>query len=292
MNAPDSRPPGLTGDERARLRRAFELLPKVEGHGDTALERHGDVLPEWIMEIIANPYRSDEAYTQEGERRTILTGRVTESRRWIMEHTVKYPATRSKPPAIVEYYSEPHILFIWTGQKSAAGEEFASDIIVHYDKDEDDEPSFVVAIHIDSAELLLRPFADKILAKYGVWREPESEQEREERRKRKAALEAAAKYPIWKSPPPARVKYFHERDSLLFDSGRVSAVGIEMAENIIVHYDRDEPDAPSSAVTIRIDSAEHVLKPYVDAILAKYGVKRDSETTDGQARDHIGVPGN
>lgn len=209
-----------------------------------------------------------------------------------MEHTVKYSATGSKPPAIVEYYSEPHILFIWTGQKSAAGEEMSESITVHYDKDEDDEPSFVVAIHIDSAELLLRPFADKILAKYGVWREPESEEEREARLKRKAALEAAAKYPIWKSPPPARVEYCHERDSLIFDSGRVSAVGIEMAENILVHYDKDEPDEQCSAVAIRIDSAEYVLKPFVDAILAKYGVKRDSETTDGQASDHIGVPGN
>ena len=206
-----------------------------------------------------------------------------------MEHTVKYPATGSKPPAIVEYYSEPHILFIWTGQKSAAGEEFASDIIVHYDKDEDDEPSFVVAIHIDSAELLLRSFADKVLAKYGVWREPESEQEREERRKRKAALEAAAKYPIWKSPPPARVEYCHERDSLLFDSGRVSVVGIEMAENIIVHYDKDEPDEQCSAVAIRIDNAEHVLKPFVDAILAKYGVERGPETPGKQGQEQIGV---
>lgn len=75
---------GMTDAERARLRRAFELLPKVEGHGDTALERHNDVLPEWIMQIIANPYRSDEVYTRERELRTVLTGRVSESRQWIM----------------------------------------------------------------------------------------------------------------------------------------------------------------------------------------------------------------
>ena len=69
-----------------------------------------------------------------------------------MEHTVKYLVRESKSPAIVEYYPELHILFIWTGQKSAAGEEMSADIIVHYDKDEDNEPSFVVAIHIDSAD--------------------------------------------------------------------------------------------------------------------------------------------
>ena len=65
-----------------------------------------------------------------------------------------------------------------------------------------------------------------------------------------------------------------------------------MAENIIVHYDKDEPDEECSAVAIRIDSAEYVLKPFVDAILAKYGVERRPETADGQAPDHIGVPGN
>ena len=74
---------GMTDEERARLRRAFELLPEVAGHRDTALERHGDVLPEWIMEIIANPYHSSEVYTQERELRTVLAGRVPESRQWI-----------------------------------------------------------------------------------------------------------------------------------------------------------------------------------------------------------------
>ena len=99
-----------------------------------------------------------------------------------MGNSMRYTIEESMPVALVEYYPEVQVLLIETGQKSAAGEEFASDIIVHYDRDEDDEPSLVVAIQIDSAELLLRPFADKILAKYGVWREPESEQEREERR--------------------------------------------------------------------------------------------------------------
>ena len=84
---------GMTDAERARLRRAFELLPKVEGHGDTALERHSDVQPEWIMEIIANPYHSDEVYTQDRELRTVLTGRVPESRQWITVVFVGDPET-------------------------------------------------------------------------------------------------------------------------------------------------------------------------------------------------------
>ena len=202
-----------------------------------------------------------------------------------MEHTVEYPVREPKPPAIVEYNPEFHILFIWTEQKSAAGEEMSSDITVHYDRDEDNEPSFVVAIHIDSAELLLRPFSDAMLAKNGVWREPESERERETRLKRKAALEATAKYPLWKSPPPARVEYNPERNTLFIDSGRVGVVGLEMAENITVHYDKDEPNEQCSAVAIRIDSADSVLRPFVDAILDKHGVERKEEAADTQAQD-------
>ena len=202
-----------------------------------------------------------------------------------MGDSMKYPVEGSVSATLVEYYPDWQILFIETGQKSAAGEEFASDIIVHYDKDEDNEPSFVVAIHIDSAELLLRPFADKVLAKYGVWREPESDLEREARWKRKAALEATAKYPLRKSLPPARVEYNPEHDSLFIDSGRAGVVGQEMAKNIIVHYDKDKPDERCSAVAIRIDHAEHVLKPFVDAILAKYGVKQEEEPAASQAQD-------
>ena len=202
-----------------------------------------------------------------------------------MGDSMKYPVEGSVSATLVEYYPDWQILFIETGQKSAAGEEFASDIIVHYDKDEDNEPSFVVAIHIDSAELLLRPFADKVLAKYGIWREPESDRERDARLKRKAALEATAKYPLRKSLPPARVEYNLERDSLFIDSGRAGVVSQEMAENIIVHYDKDKPDERCSAVAIRIDSAERVLEPFVDAILKKHGVEREEEEAATRAQD-------
>ena len=74
---------GMTDAERARLRRAFELLPKVAGHGEGARRRHRDVLPEWIMQIMAYPHEQNEVYTHEGEMRTVLNGRVPECRQWI-----------------------------------------------------------------------------------------------------------------------------------------------------------------------------------------------------------------
>ena len=83
----------LSDAERARLRRAFDLLPKVPGHGDTALVRHSDILPEWVMLIVASSHERYEAVTPGGERRTVLTGRVPESRQWIMVVFVGDPET-------------------------------------------------------------------------------------------------------------------------------------------------------------------------------------------------------
>ena len=102
-------------------------------------------------------------------------------------------------------------------------------------------------------------------------------------------MEQPVKYPIWESPAPALVEYLPEAQILLIENGQKSAAGEEMSENIIVHYDKDEPDAPSSAVAIRIDCAESVLKPFVDAILAKYCIQRgpelEQEPAGSQAQD-------
>ena len=88
-----------------------------------------------------------------------------------MGQSVKYPVRASLPPALVEYHTDGQILLIENGQKSAAGEEISENIIIHYDKDNDDERSSAVAIRIDRAEYVLKPFVDAILAKYGVKRE-------------------------------------------------------------------------------------------------------------------------
>lgn len=77
----------------------------------------------------------------------------------------------------------------------------------------------------------------------------------------------------WNQALPARVEYDPKGQILRIENGQCSQVGEEIAEDVIVHYDKDDDHASSSAVAIRIDRAEHVLKPFVDAILAKYGVK-------------------
>jgi len=60
----------------------YEDLPKTELHGVSAEERHPDVLSEWIMRIIAEPF---DRYTddREGTHMTVLVGRVPEVQQWI-----------------------------------------------------------------------------------------------------------------------------------------------------------------------------------------------------------------
>ena len=77
--------------------------------------------------------------------------------------------------------------------------------------------------------------------------------------------------------PDAKVTYEPEYQILYISNGQPDAVGEEMARDVLVLYDKDVDDAPTSAVTIRIDCAEVVLKPFVDAILAKYGVTPETE---------------
>ena len=79
--------------ENAILRRAFDHMPKIPGHGETVLGRHTSIRKEWVMKIIAEPYERYEVVTTDGEHRTILTGRVPESNHWIMVVFVGNPET-------------------------------------------------------------------------------------------------------------------------------------------------------------------------------------------------------
>ena len=90
--------------------------------------------------------------------------------------------------------------------------------------------------------------------------------------------------PEWKPAPPAQVEYIPESQVLFIENGQNSAVGDDFAEHIIVHYDNDDVAAPASLTAIRIDHAEHVLKPFVDAILAKYGISHDAAQINEQTK--------
>ena len=69
--------------------------------------------------------------------------------------------------------------------------------------------------------------------------------------------------------PKATVVYIPETQTLYIENGRVREDAEEMADGVLVYYDKDDE---ASAVALNIEQAEVVLKPCVDAILAKYGV--------------------
>ena len=87
--------------------------------------------------------------------------------------------------------------------------------------------------------------------------------------------------------PIAKVIYEPESQVLFIENGQSSEVGEEMARDILVLYDKDVDEARTSAVAVRIDCAEAILKPFVDAILAKYGIKPVKGTPEfsGSASD-------
>ena len=81
----------------------------------------------------------------------------------------------------------------------------------------------------------------------------------------------------WKALPNADVQYSPEPQTLYISNGQPALMGEEIAKWVVVFTDED-PEAASSVddaspVSIQIDAAETVLKPFVDAILAKYGVR-------------------
>ena len=70
--------------------------------------------------------------------------------------------------------------------------------------------------------------------------------------------------------PKPTVVYVAETETLYIENGRVREDAEEMADGVLVYYGKHDE---ASAVALCIEPAEIVLKPFVDAILAKYGVK-------------------
>ena len=70
-------------EEIARLRREFEALPKVPVHGESALRRHPNIRPEWVMQILREPFHRRDEIGSGGQRHTVIVGRVPQLNQWI-----------------------------------------------------------------------------------------------------------------------------------------------------------------------------------------------------------------
>lgn len=87
----------------------------------------------------------------------------------------------------------------------------------------------------------------------------------------------------WETLPNADVQYSPETQTLYISNGQPARMGEEIARWVVIFTDED-PEADKSVndacpVSIQIDAAETVLKPFVDAILAKYGLNPIQQPT-------------
>ena len=62
-------------------------------------------------------------------------------------------------------------------------------------------------------------------------------------------------------------------DTLFVQTSKPFLDGEEIAQGVTIFYNKEHPD---EVVGFMIDHAETVLKPFVDAILAKHGVNPES----------------
>ena len=196
-----------------------------------------------------------------------------------MEHPVKRIELPPLPPAKVFYEPVYQVLVIENGEPSEVGEEMARQVHIMYDKDVDNAPTSAVTILIDSAEVVLKPFVDAILVKHGITPDPDAPRQRHKKGYKETVITQIQRVE-WELAPYSEATYEPGCQTLFIENGDSSKVSREMAKDIHVLYDKDDDNAPWSAVAIRIDRAETVLKPFVDAILVKYGITPETEPSE------------
>ena len=70
--------------------------------------------------------------------------------------------------------------------------------------------------------------------------------------------------------PEPVVTYYPEEGYLYIETGRPFGDGETIARNVVVFYDRED-ESRLAGICIEM-GAEAVLKPFVDAILARHGI--------------------
>ena len=199
-----------------------------------------------------------------------------------MGHPIKHIAL---PPEKVFYEPEYQVLVIENGEQSEVGEEMARQIHIMYDKDVDNAPTWAVTILIDSAEVVLKPFVDAVLVKYGFTPDPNAAQQSHKKGYRETVI-TQIRREDWELAPYSGATYDPGSQTPLIENGEVCEVSQEMAKDVHVLFGKDyDGGAWLASVAIRIDHAETVLKPFVDAILTKYTAKAKEDAPHKASHD-------
>ena len=197
-----------------------------------------------------------------------------------MGYQVERKVLSPSPPARVSYNSEISVLFIDNGKPRVMGEEMARGIHVLHDKDTDDASASATEIIITGAEHVLKPLAEAVLAKHGI--DPSPERWPLPKKGQRDTVTTKIRNEEWLLAPFSEATYDAATQTLLVENGQPCTASKEMAQDVHVLYGQDYDGADWLAtVGIRIDHAETVLKPFVDAILAKHGVTTEQRTAAG-----------
>lgn len=200
-----------------------------------------------------------------------------------MGHPVERKVLSPLPPARVSYNYESSVLFIDNGKPRVMGEEMARGIHVLHDKDTDDASASAAEIIITSAEHAFKPLADAVLVKHGI--DPGPDPWPRPKKGHRDAVITKIRHEEWLLAPFSEATYDAASQTLLVENGQPCTASKEMAQDVHVLYGRDYDGADwLASVGIRIDHAETVLKPFVDAILANHGVKAEKEVAAPEQR--------
>ena len=201
-----------------------------------------------------------------------------------MGRELKGKRKESPPTAKVVYVPESQILYFENGRMREVAEEMARQILVYFDKDNEYE---AVAVRIDGAEYVLQPFVYAVLEKHGITPDRNAPSQQHMKGHRETVI-TQIRREEWTLAPYAEAVYDAVSQTLLIENGEACEVSKELAKDIHVLYGKDYDGGEwLASVGLRIDHAETVLKPFVDAILAKYGVapERTNQKADAKGAD-------
>lgn len=190
------------------------------------------------------------------------------------------------PPPAVIYTPETQTLVVDTGKPSEVGEEIANDLVVFYDT-----ANNAVSFTLESAEFLLKPLVDAVLAegrgesnppvRRSVGGQDRRAKEGPQIRREDPADPISAAFGL-EPLPDLIVEYYPDTETLILDTGARWSEGTEIAHGLTVFYDADhaaEPD--NNAAGFRVESAALLLKPLVDAALDKDRQETEAATAAG-----------
>ena len=288
--------------ENERLRRAWEELPKNE-HGREMPNRHPDVRPEWIMGVIESPdtYEWLEySATPEEELRIwrIQVGWVSGIATWIKvvfeerETVVEFchsisssrPTGTTSPERSDQERSnmtvskpQPESKEIRLGGRCLCGCGEVTTPKSYFRQGHDMRVKGMLS-RLEKSKFEERfRLPDVLVARATVDAKFQVHGYDSETILRLAAVAHSELKPT--------VRYYPDTQTLDIENGARRAVGEQVAKSVVVFYAEEEGGELDHNVTsITIDNAEVTLKPFVDAILAKYGVEPQQRVDASKAK--------